>query len=196
MAERGQSSSAEGGASSQLVVVGRILGVHGVKGWVKVYSYTDPMVNLQQYQPWHLKQGALNSGGSSAAGTWKPVKVTGFRPQGKGLIAQLEGVSDREAAAALVGQDIGVPADLLPQSGQGEYYWRDLIGLRVKHVNGMDLGSVTRMVETGANDVVVVRGDRNSLDRRERLIPWLPEDVITAISLEDGEMTVDWNPDF
>ena len=188
MAQRGQSSSEEG-ASSTLEVVGRILGVHGVKGWVKVYSHTDPMGNLQQYQPWHLKQGG-------SGGEWKPVKVTGFRPQGKGLIAQLEGIADRDAAAALVGQEIGVAADLLPQSGQGEYYWRDLIGLRVKHVNGMDLGKVTRMLETGANDVVVVRGDGSSLDRRERLIPWLPDDVITAISLAEGEMTVDWDPDF
>ncbi len=195
MAERGQSSSEEG-ASSRLEVVGRILGVHGVKGWVKVYSHTDPMDNLQQYQPWHLKQGGPHSSGQPSGGEWKPVKVTGFRPQGKGLIAQLEGITDREAAAALVGQETGVPADLLPQSGQGEYYWRDLIGLRVKHVNGMDLGKVTRMLETGANDVVVVRGDSNSLDRRERLIPWLPDDVITAISLAEGQMTVDWDPDF
>lgn len=184
MADRGQSSS--GGLPSTLEVVGRILGVHGVKGWVKVYSHTDPMDNLQQYQPWYLKSGAQ----------WKQVQVIGFRPQGKGLIAQLEGITDREAAAAMVGQEIGVPADLLPQSGQGEYYWRDLIGLRVKHVDGMDLGKVVRMLETGANDVVVVRGDSNSLDRRERLVPWLPDDVITVISLEDGEMTVDWDPDF
>ena len=106
MAERGQSSSLEGGASSRLEVVGRILGVHGVKGWVKVYSNTDPMDNLQQYQPWHLKQVGPGSGSE-----WKPVKVTGFRPQGKGLIAQLEGIADRDAAAALVGQEIGVPAD-------------------------------------------------------------------------------------
>lgn len=98
-----------GQVSSKLEVVGRILGVHGIQGWVKVYSYTDPMDNLQQYQPWHLKQG----------GHWKPVKLTGFRPQGKGLIAQIEGITDREAAASLVGQDIGVPGDLLPTSGEG-----------------------------------------------------------------------------
>ena len=171
-----------GQVSSKLEVVGRILGVHGIK----VYSYTDPMDNLQQYQPWHLKQG----------GHWKPVKLTGFRPQGKGLIAQIEGITDREAAASLVGQDIGVPGDLLPTSGEGEYYWRDLIGLRVHHVDGMDLGKVVRMLETGANDVLAVRGDSHSLDRRERLIPWLPDDVITEVNLAEGRMTVDWDPEF
>lgn len=175
-----------GQVSSELEVVGRILGVHGVQGWVKVYSYTDPMDNLQHYQPWHLKQGSH----------WKPVKVTGFRPQGKGLIAQIDGITDRDEAASLVGQDIGVPRDLLPTSGEGEYYWRDLIGLRVRHVDGMDLGKVVRMLETGANDVLAVRGDSNSLDRRERLIPWLPDDVITEVNLAEGRMTVDWDPEF
>ena len=175
-----------GQVSSELEVVGRILGVHGVQGWVKVYSYTDPMDNLQHYQPWHLKQG----------GHWKPVKLTGFRPQGKGLIAQIDGITDREAAASLVGQEIGIPGDLLPTSGAGEYYWRDLVGLRVHHVDGMDLGKVVRMLETGANDVLAVRGDSNSLDRRERLIPWLPDDVITEVNLAEGRMTVDWDPEF
>ena len=99
-------------------------------------------------------------------------------------------------AAALVGQDIGIPRDLLPQSGGGEYYWRDLIGLRVFHSEGADFGKVVRMLETGANDVVVVRGDSKSLDRRERLIPWQPDDVITDVNLAEGRMTVDWDPDF
>ena len=175
-----------GQASSELEVVGRILGVHGVKGWVKVYSHTDPRENLQRYQPWHLKQGAH----------WKPVKVTGFRPQGKGLIAKLDGIDEREVAASLVGQDIGVPRDLLPQSGDGEYYWRDLVGLRVSLADGRDLGKVAQMMETGANDVMVVRGDPDSLDRRERLIPWLPDDVVTDVDLAEGRMTVDWDPDF
>ena len=180
-----------GQTSSELEVVGRILGVHGVQGWVKVFSNTDPRENIQHYQPWHLKQGCSRSGGE-----WKPVKVIGFRPQGKGLIAQLEGVTDRNMAAALVGQDIGIPRDLLPQSGGGEYYWRDLIGLRVFHSEGADFGKVVRMLETGANDVVVVRGDSKSLDRRERLIPWQPDDVITDVNLAEGRMTVDWDPDF
>lgn len=175
-----------GQTSSELEVVGRILGVHGVQGWVKVFSHTDPRDNIQHYQPWHLKQG----------GQWKPVKVTGFRLQGKGMVAQLDGITDRNMAAALVGQDIGIPRDLLPQSGGGEYYWRDLIGLRVFHSGGADLGKVATMLETGSNDVLVVRGDSNSLDRRERLIPWLPDDVVTDVNLAEGHLTVDWDPDF
>lgn len=170
----------------QVLVVGRIVSVHGVKGWVKVYSYTDPMENIFDYQPWHLLED----------GVWKPVKLTGKRRQGKGLVAGLDGVTDRDQAQRLIGRDIGVPRELLPESGEGEYYWRDLIGLRVKLDDGRDLGRVAAMMETGANDVLVVRGDGDSLDRRERLVPWIPDQVILDVALERGEMRVDWDPEF
>ena len=170
----------------QVLVVGRIVSVHGVKGWVKVYSYTDPMENIFDYQPWHLLED----------GVWKPVKLTGKRRQGKGLVAGLDGVTDRDQAQRLIGRDIAVPRELLPESGDGEYYWRDLIGLRVKLDDGRDLGRVAAMMETGANDVLVVRGDGDSLDRRERLVPWIPDQVILNVALERGEMRVDWDPEF
>ncbi|EKF75633.1 16S rRNA-processing protein RimM [Alcanivorax hongdengensis A-11-3] len=173
-------------SSSELTVVGRFLGAHGVKGWVRVFSYTDPMDNLSSYQPWYVKgdQG------------WQPLSLEGFRRQGKGLIAKIDGLNDRDAVNSLAGRDIAVPEALLPQSRGDEYYWRDLIDLRVRHVNGVDLGRVHSMMETGANDVLVVRGDGQSLDRRERLIPWLPDQVVMKVDLAAGELTVDWDPDF
>lgn len=171
----------------QVLVVGRIVSVHGVQGWVKVFSHTDPMENIFTYQPWHLLEGDV----------WKPVKLTGKRRQGKGLVACLDGFTDRgQAQRELVGRDIAVLRELLPESGNGEYYWRDLIGLRVKLSDGCDLGQVTTMLETGANDVLVVRGDSESLDRRERLLPWTPGDVVLDVALDRGEVRVDWDPEF
>ncbi|MBF1803584.1 ribosome maturation factor RimM [Alloalcanivorax profundimaris] len=171
----------------EVLVVGRIVAVHGVKGWVKVYSFTDPMENIFEYQPWHLFED----------GAWKPVKLTGKRRQGKGLVAGLDGYDDRDRAAReLVGREIAVPRSQLPEAGDGEYYWRDLIGLRVKLDDGRDLGRVHGLMETGANDVLVVRGDADSLDRQERLLPWTPGEVVRAVDLEAGELRVDWDPDF
>lgn len=173
--------------SSEMEVVGRILGVHGVKGWVKVYSHTDPMDNLRHYQPWYLENGSQ----------WESVDIAGFRRQGKGLVAKLAGIDDRDQAAeTLVGRTIAVPTASLPRSGDGTYYWRDLIGLRVQLETGEDLGRVATLMETGANDVLVVRGDGNSLDRQERLIPWQLEEVIIQVDLEAGRLVVNWDPAF
>ncbi|MBL7251358.1 ribosome maturation factor RimM [Alloalcanivorax sp. C16-2] len=171
----------------EVLVVGRIVSVHGVKGWVKVYSFTDPMENIFDYQPWHLFED----------GAWKPVKIAGKRRQGKGLVAGLDGYDDRDRAAReLVGREIAVPRSQLPEAGDGEYYWRDLIGLRVKLEDGRDLGRVHELLETGANDVLVVRGDADSLDRQERLLPWTPDEVVRAVDLDAGELRVDWDPEF
>lgn len=171
----------------QVLVVGRISAVHGVKGWVKVYSHTDPMENIFDYQPWHLLEN----------GVWTPVKLTGKRRQGKGLVVGLDGIDDRDRAQReLVGREIAVAREQVPAAGECEYYWRDLIGLRVRLDDGRDLGRVTGLMETGANDVLVVRGDSDSLDQRERLLPWAPGDVVLDVALDRGEMRVDWDPDF
>jgi len=169
------------------LVVGKIVGAYGVRGWVKVHSFTDPKENIFDYQPWYLKtdQG------------WVPVKLTTGRPQGKGLVAQLDGETDRtRAEARFLGREIAIARSGLPQLEQGDYYWRDLIGLRVRTTEGVDLGKVTSLMETGANDVLVVRGDNHSLDRQERLIPWVPDEFVTEVNSADGFMVVDWDPEF
>ena len=121
--------------------------------------------------------------------------VQGSR-QGKGLVVQLKGVGDRTAAEALAQADILMPKEALPELSDDEYYWHELEGLTVFTQSGERLGQVSYLFETGANDVMVVRGDNDAIDKRERLLPFLPDDVIVEISLEDGRMVVDWDPEF
>jgi len=115
--------------------------------------------------------------------------ITG-RKQGKTIVASLEGVEDRNDAELLVGWDIFIGFEQLPQTKHGEYYWVDLVGLKVVTAKGIDLGTIDYLIETGANDVLVVIGDK------ERLIPFLQQQTVIRIDLEEGLMVVDWDPDF
>lgn len=162
------------------VVVGRIEGAYGVKGWVRVRSFTDPPANILDYQPWQLR---------SAQGRQDCERLE-MRAHGKGFVARLAGVEDRDAAAALGGAEIEVPRDCLAPTSAGEYYWNDLIGLEVMTTAGQRLGRVERMMATGANDVMVLAGDRR------RLVPFVHGRVVQAVDLEAGEIRVDWDPDF
>lgn len=161
------------------VVLGRISGLFGVRGWVKVHSDTAPRSNILGYPEWLL------------AGTdgWQRCKVEEGHPQGKGVVAKLEGYDDRDQAAGLVGLEIAVDRDRLPTAGPGEYYWTDLVGLRVVNREGVDLGVVDSLFETGSNDVLVVKG------ARERLIPFT-EDAVVEVDLDEGRLEVDWDPEF
>ena len=161
---------------ARLITLGRIVGLFGVRGWVKVFSETARRDDILRYSPWYLDGHPRRP-------------VTGQR-HGKGLIVQLEGCDDRDAAAALVGTAIAVRRDQLPPPEADELYWADLEGLRVVTTKGVELGVVERLFETGANDVMVVQGER------ERLIPFLWDHVVRDVSLEHGEMRVDWDPEF
>lgn len=167
-------------AAQQMISVGRISGVYGVKGWLRIFSFTDPRENILQYNPWQLRQGDV----------WRSVELLDGRRHGKGVVARISGCDDRDLAAALIGTDIAVRRGQLAEVQAGEYYWDDLIGLRVLTNAGEELGKVDHLLETGANDVLVVRGDR------ERLIPYVPGTVVTAVDLDAGELHVDWDPDF
>jgi 16S rRNA processing protein RimM len=169
-------------ATDNMVKLGRISGVFGVKGWLKVHSDTEPRENILNYSPWYLSIG----------GQWQPRKVLAGRVHGKGLVAQLDGCEDRDQAAMLVRSEIAIPRAQLPETSPGEVYWHDLQGLQVFTLEAVDLGKVTSLMETGANDVLVVKAE----DGRERLIPFIRGSVITDIDLQAGTMTVDWDPDF
>jgi 16S rRNA processing protein RimM len=169
-----------GERSLDWVVVGRIEGAYGVKGWVRVRSFTDPPDNLQNYAPWQLRL---------ARGPRECERLA-MRAHGKGYVAQLAGVEDRDAAAALGGVEIEVPRECLEPVTDGEFYWNDLIGLEVETLTGDRLGQVQRMMETGANDVMVVTGERR------RLIPFVHGGVVREVDLEAGTIRVDWDPDF
>ena len=163
------------------VLLGKIVGVHGVRGELKLESYTEPRARIFDYRPWLLR---------SAVGELSEEGARG-REQGKGLVAVLPGVADRDAALALVGTEIWVPRAALPAPAPGEYYWSDLEGLEVVNLEGIALGRVSHLVATGANDVLVVRdGDR------ERLVPFVIDDFVTDVDLERQRITVDWDPEF
>lgn len=165
----------------EYIVVGRIAGLYGVRGWVKVFSHTQPRENILTYATWYLKK----------QGAWEASELETGRVHGKGVVAKLRGCDDRDAATALMGCDIAILREQLPQAAPGEYYWADLEGLRVRNLQGVDLGIVDHLLATGANDVLVVRQDRT-----ERLIPFVQGQFVTNIDLEAGEMTVDWDADF
>jgi 16S rRNA processing protein RimM len=162
------------------VILGRVSGLFGVKGWVKVHSYTDPREAILNYPDWLIELD----------GRWQPLKVEEGKPHGKTVIARFEGVKDRDTAVEYMNAQIGVQRDNLPQTGDGEYYWSDLEGLSVVRKDGDVLGKVAYLLETGANDVLVVQeGDR------EVLIPFVTGDVIKEVDLAKGEISVDWEWD-
>jgi len=162
------------------ISVGKISGVFGVKGWVKVFSFTDPRENILTYSPWLLQKGDQI----------KTVNVVDGQLQGKTIVAQLVGIDDRDQAAGLMGWDIFITPDQLPKAAKGEYYWSELIGLQVETIDGVQLGVVDSLLETGANDVIVIQGER------ERCIPFLQGRTIVKVDLDAGKIIVDWDPDF
>lgn len=168
-----------------VVPMGRVVGLFGVKGWVKVYSYTRPRDAILTYRSWYLKFPS----GKPVAG-WREFEIAEGRMQGAGVVARFKGIEDRDAASALVGVDIAIERAELPKLKRGEYYWADLEGLKVVTLEGVELGTVSHLFETGgANDVMVVRGER------ERLVPFT-KNAIHEVDLERGIIRVDWDPDF
>ncbi len=172
------------------VLLGRVTSPFGIKGWVKVYSYTQPMENVLQYRQWRLTRD----------GRSLDVEIVQGRKQGKGLVAQIKGVTTPEDARNYCGYEILLPAEALPSLDDGEFYWHQLEGLQVftQDADGNDLllGKVSHLIETGSNDVLVVQATRASIDQRERLLPYLPEQVIQEINLDEGFMRVLWDPEF
>lgn len=164
---------------SSRIVLGRVNGVFGTRGWLKIYSYTRPRENILAYPLWQLSNDKH----------WQSFPVIDHRQQGAGLVASLEGISDRDGALSHIGDDIAVARDALPENAAGEYYWADLVGIEVVNVEGISLGTVSRLLATGANDVLVVEG------QKERLIPYVQGHHVIDVDLEHGRMTVDWHPD-
>jgi 16S rRNA processing protein RimM len=163
-----------------MLILGKISGVFGVKGWVKLFSYTSPKQQIVKYSPVYMrtKQG------------WQTVNIIKGQKQGKGVVAQLEGVDDRDQAFSLIGAEIGIERDQLPKLSAGGHYWTDLEGLIVVTKENIELGKVDWLFDTGGNDVLVVKGDK------KHMIPWIEDDVIISVDLEQSRIVVDWDPDF
>jgi 16S rRNA processing protein RimM len=162
------------------VILGKVAGVYGVLGWVKLWSFTDPVENLLGYRDLEICE----------AGHWRRLRLVEGRRHGDGLVGRFDGIADRDEAARLVGRELAVGRAHLPPPAPGEYYWTDLVGLEVVNLDGASLGKVGGMMATGANDVMVVEGDR------ERLVPFLPGRYVSEVDLAGGRIVVDWDPAF
>lgn len=168
--------------SGRRILLGRVLGAFGLRGELKIESWTQPRVAIFGYQPWTLRD---------AQGRERELHGVRGRESGKFLMGQFPDVNDRDAAEALRGTEIYVGRAALPPPSPGEYYWVDLEGLRVVTVDGVSLGTVSHLFSTGANDVLVARDDE-----RERMIPFLQPQFVTSVDFDAGVVTVDWDPDF
>lgn len=162
------------------IQLGYVSGVFGVKGWIKAFSYTEPRNNLLAYSSWLLGKGEK----------MRRVSIEDGHFQGKSIVVKIVGIDTRDQAELLVGRGIYVERGELPDLAENEYYWADLVGLKVFSEAGDSLGIVNSMMETGANDVMVVRGDR------ERLIPFVQTQVVKLVDIEQGLLVVAWDPDF
>lgn len=164
----------------ELLAIGKISGVFGIRGWVKVFSYTDPRENILAYNPWILRKGNEQ----------RQVELLAGKLHGKSVIAEIQGIEDCNQAALLNGWNILIDKDQLPDTDKDEYYWTDLVGLTVRNTHGVEFGKVDYLIETGANDVLVIKGDK------ERLVPFIQRQTVLNIDLENGLMVVDWDADF
>jgi len=168
-------------APQGMILLGRVHGAFGVRGELKLESFTEPAPAIFSYQPWTLRD---------AQGHERTLTQARGRETAKGLVATFPDVGDRDAAEALRGSEVYAPRSALPPPKPGEYYWVDLEGLRVVNLEGADFGVVSHLFSTGANDVLVVRGDR------ERMIPFLEPDYIRSVDFDSRIVTVDWDADF
>ena len=172
------------------IILGKISGFYGVKGWVKLYSYTQPKENIVSYKNVQIK----------LSGCWQNISLDAGKLHGKGVIAHFSGYDDRDAVAGLLGAEISVNRSQLQDNAEGEYYWADLVGLKVVNTKGIDLGQVTALIETPAHDILVVRApesveqktsQRNM--RIEYLIPFVVDRYIHSVDVDTGVITADWD---
>lgn len=162
------------------LIVGRVSGVYGVKGFVRVFSETEPRAAIAEYPELWVER----------AGAWELLEVESGRAHGRGVVLKFRDTSGRDAAQTLIGCTLAIEREWLPPLDEGEFYWADLQGLRVETVDGTPLGRVDGFIETGANDVMVVRGER------ERLIPWVRGVYVKDVDFDAGLIRVDWDPEF
>jgi 16S rRNA processing protein RimM len=168
------------------VTMGRIGKPHGVKGWVRIHSYTEPQSNIGNYRVFRIRSDA----------TQKQVEMDQIKQQGNVLVAHFKGFDQPEQSQELVGLELQVAKAELPTLQNGEFYWHQLQGLNVINLEGQNLGAVARLIETGANDVLVVCPSEISIDQVERLIPYLPDLVVKRIDLNKEVIEVDWEADY
>jgi len=168
------------------IQLGRINAAYGLKGWVKVYSHTDPIEQIFTYSPWLLRRG----------GKEIQLELLKGKTQGKGVIALFKDFEDRNLAESLIGYEIWIDEERLPTLDEGEFYWNQLENLQVVNQSGAVLGKVDHLMETGANDVLVVKPTPESIDDRERLVPFVEGEIVKDVNLESAIIVVSWASDY
>ena len=171
--------------ANNLMKIGQLKKPYGIKGWLWVFSDTDDRTAIFDMQPWYMK---------TAMGM-KPLTVKVWREQGSGIVAQFEQVPDRNVAETMNGVTLWVEQDVLPETGEDEYYWSDLIGVRVFNEQDEYLGDITEMFETGAHDIMRVAATSDSLDDEERLIPWHKQTVL-EVDITAKTVVAAWPSDY
>lgn len=190
-------------STERKIALGSITGLFGVRGWIKVFSETDPRENIVNYQHWWIRPpGATAKSRDLSSDGWRQIEVLEGRRQSKTVIARIAGIETPEAAEQLIGYEIAVDRSQMPPLKKGEFYWADLVGYTVQNLHGELLGTVERLFATGANDVVVVRKGQDQQDvvgsaaENEILIPWIMGSVIVEVDTDTGNISVDWEADY
>lgn len=170
--------------NTEPVIVARFGSAFGIKGWVKVHSFTAPAENLLAYKPWMIKEQSI----------WVAQNIAQCKPYQANFIAQIDSINNRDQVRKFTNKDIAVPRHVLPDLLAGEYYWRDLIGLKVMTIAGIELGVVDHLIDAHAHSILAVKPLPGG---NKHLIPWLPDQgIIQQVSLAKRQITVDWSPDF
>ena len=159
-------------ASEEFIPVGKISGAFGVKGWVKVFSFTEPRKNILNYSPLFISRN----------GEWIELNVSGGHQQGKGVVMGLVDITDRDQVLPLLGSELAIKKTQLKSLTKDDYYWSDLIGLTVINLQDQMLGQVDSLLETGAHDVLVVQDKQQKI---ERLIPYVMDEIVELIDLDN-----------
>jgi 16S rRNA processing protein RimM len=168
------------------IVIGKFGAVYGIKGWLKIHSYTDDPEGIFKYKPLLMK----------LKGQFQSVNVADWKRHTNSFVGKIVGFDAREDAQTLVGLELFIDPSKLPQMEEN-FYWRDLIGCQVNTGNGYSLGVVTDMMETGSNDVLVVKANSNdAFGQKERLVPFIEQQVISNVDITSKLIIVNWQPDF
>ena len=172
--------------SQEITILGKVTTAFGIKGWVKVYSFTDPMTNILDYPRWLLN---IN-------GEWRAFELETGQAQSKGLVAKLKGVSDRDAALALSQTEIAIYTSEMPEPEDDEYYWFQLEGLKVFNTKDQLLGEVKELFDSGGgNQVLKLKSCEGSIDKQQRMIPYV-DAIVLDVDLEEGVIQVEWEADY
>ncbi len=174
-------------STQEKVVVGKLGSSYGIRGWLKVFSYTENAESIFSYSPWLVQ----------VRGEWCEFSLEDWKRHGQGYVGKLKGLEQREDAQALTNAEIAINADVLPALSDEEFYWRELFGMEVVTTKGYNLGKVMDILETGSNDVLVIKANpKDAFGQKERLIPFLDGQVIKSIDRLAQRIEVDWDPGF